>query len=373
MTRDESLERLKDKLTAQEMRKVLTQGYSDVSLSIMANKGKVEARNMADSIFSVQSINKLCDAYADGVIDGQELDRIIDFSRFQKQNEKYLDDFLDSIEAGTGHITAARVFVALAYEECTYAKAMEMINAHVYYSTDQASLSVEDDIARELGKLGVPLRGCEGFNFTYDVDDVEWTIERKDAIFVKDYDLAVKVKEYMQLPDWEEFRDSVAEIIADYPDRNITGEQLDELRKGFVQTQYESRLLEKMKAEYDSFIAFVKTKPPDEIIASAYEIVTKKDIIEFCEFQSASLSEKQYNALLSSTNTLDEVYETWCTNSELHALYDIGLALEETADDIQYSIDRRLEEEKAKKQEPPAESKETSAPEEQQKPKHKAR
>ena len=209
MTRDASLEILKEKLTEREFRKVATQGYSDVSLSVMAESSQKDARNMADTLFSVTSVNKLCDAYKSGVIDERDLNHIMEFARFQKNNEKYLGDMLDSITSHTMyHASAADTFVALAYEECTYVKAVEMIQNRVYTPTDQASLSVYPEVAIELDKLGVHLRGCEGFNYYYDVTDVKQSLEAGDAIFVKDYELAVKVREYMRLSDWEEFRDS---------------------------------------------------------------------------------------------------------------------------------------------------------------------
>ena len=235
MTRDESLEILKEKLNEKEMRKVITQGYSDVSLSVMAKRATTDARNMADSLFTVQSINKLCDAYSSGLIDERDFDHIIEFSRFQRNHEKYLDEFLDSIKSDTMyHSTATNAFVSLAYEECTYSKAVAMIKAEVYYPTEYASLSLEPDVAKELDTLGVQLRACEGFNYYYDVDDLNTSLDARDAIFVKDYDLAVKVKEYMQLPDWEEFRDSAAEIISGNLERNVTGEELAFLREKFV-------------------------------------------------------------------------------------------------------------------------------------------
>ncbi len=59
-----------------------------------------------------------------------------------------------------------------------------------------------------------------------------------------------------------------------------------------------------------------------------------------------NLSDKEFDALMSSRNTLDEVYVEWCSNSELHGIDDIGLALEEAADNIQISIDRKIAEQK---------------------------
>lgn len=37
----------------------------------------------------------------------------------------------------------------------------------------------------------------------------------------------------------------------------------------------------------------------------------------------------------------------WCDNGEWHGIDDIGLALEETADNIQISIDRKISEKKS--------------------------
>lgn len=78
----------------------------------------------------------------------------------------------------------------------------------------------------------------------------------------------------------------------------------------------------------------------DVIVESAYEIVTKDEITNYCQEYTPRLTEQQYEALLSSKNTLHEVYEQWCNNGELHGLEDIGIALEETADRIKFSLDR---------------------------------
>lgn len=74
---------------------------------------------------------------------------------------------------------------------------------------------------------------------------------------------------------------------------------------------------------------------------------------------------------MTSNNTLDEVYEQWCNNGELHGLDDISIALEETADRMQYSIDRQQQEKAVPKteKEPVPEQKQEQAV----KPKHKAR
>lgn len=104
--------------------------------------------------------------------------------------------------------------------------------------------------------------------------------------------------------------------------------------------QFISMLYEKVKSEYDSFIADIRDKPADTIIACAYEIVSKGEIATYCQGCAPSLTTQQYEALLSSRNTLHEIYEQWCKNGALHGLEDIGVALEEAADRIRISIER---------------------------------
>ena len=103
----------------------------------------------------------------------------------------------------------------------------------------------------------------------------------------------------------------------------------------------------KFRANTTKFIAEMKEEPAEIIIESAYEIVSKENILMYCEEYDLKLSEKQFTALMSSKNTLDEVYREWCDNGEWHGIDDIGLALEETADRIQISIDRKIAEQKA--------------------------
>ena len=104
---------------------------------------------------------------------------------------------------------------------------------------------------------------------------------------------------------------------------------------------YTTALYKKVQAEYDDFIAEMKCKPADEIIESAYQIVIKGEITVFCRDCSPKLTDRQFEALLSSRNALYEIFEQWCKNGELHGLADIGVALEESADRILISLERR--------------------------------
>ena len=103
---------------------------------------------------------------------------------------------------------------------------------------------------------------------------------------------------------------------------------------------YAAMLAEKVQTEYDDFIAEMMSKSADEIIQSAYQIVTKDEIALFCRECSPKLEEKQFEALLSSRNTLHEIFEQWCKLEELHGLEDIVVAIEETADRILGSMER---------------------------------
>ena len=101
---------------------------------------------------------------------------------------------------------------------------------------------------------------------------------------------------------------------------------------------YTTALYKKVQAEYDDFIAEMKCKSADEIIESAYQIVIKDEITVFCRDCSPKLTDKQFEALLSSKNALYEIFEQWCKNGELHGLADIGIAIEEAADRILVSF-----------------------------------
>lgn len=365
-TRDESIEQLSEMLTNERLRKAIKRGYSDVSLSVIADFKKEYARQLIDSSYSANTINKLTEAYVNNKINSDDLIQAVKYSEHSDRNEPYVDDFLDSIDKGFYHETAAKTFSAVLYENCSYKEAMELVKSGAFYPTEYASLSVKNDVAEQLDMLNVQLRACEGFNYCYDIDSVDrfkGALERGAAFFVQDKELAVKVCEYMKQPDWEDFKE-YAQMKMCGRMSSLSGDKLSELREDFIQKKFDLQLSEKVKSEYDKFIADIKNKPAEVIIESAYEIVSKENIVMYCEGYSPHLTEKQFAALLSTKNTLDEVYKQWCDNSEWHGIDDIGLALEETADRIQISIDRDIAEQKAE-----------AVPEQKQavKPKNKSR
>lgn len=342
--REESLEQLSQMLKQEQMKKLITQGYSDVSLSVIADFKRDYALNLADSRFYAETMNKLTQAYVQNKIDREDVFTVINYSSYDIRNEPYVDEFLDSIDEGINHETAAKTFAAVNYEDCSYAEAIGLVKSGGYKPSEYASLSVTADVAAELADMGVELRGCSGFNNCYDVTDINQTIKNGDAVFVENKYLAVMVRNLKGSPDWEQFKASAKDVLGDEM-KSLTGSRLAELHDDYVRENKSCELFDKVKAEYDCFIADMKSSPADVIIGSAYEIVSKDNITMYCEEYTPDLTEKQYDALLSSSNTLDEVYEQWCKNGELHELDDIPIALEETADRLQASIDRAKERE----------------------------
>lgn len=348
-TRDESISNLSEKLSKEQLHKAVTQRYSDVSLAVISHFKSEYAAMFFDSQYSSRTVNKLIGAYLDDKIDPKDLIQALKYSEHNNKNEPYLDDFIYSIDSDFYHATAAKIFTAVMCENCSYNEAAEYAKSGAFYPTEYASLSVANDVAKQLDEIGVPLRACEGFNYCYDIDcadRLKGALERGAAIFVQDKELAVKVCEYMKLPDWEDFKEFI-EMKTCGKKSDLSGDNISEFRDEYIHKNRDVQLYNKVKSEYDEFIADMKKEPAEIIIESAYEIVSKENIVMYCEEYPLSLTDKQFAALLSSKNTLDEVYREWCDNGEWHGIDDIGLALEETADKIQISIDRNISEQKA--------------------------
>ena len=95
-----------------------------------------------------------------------------------------------------------------------------------------------------------------------------------------------------------------------------------------MKQDYCTALYEKIKSEHSQFISELNTKPANDIILSAYEIVIKNDILMYCENENPDLTDEQFKFLLSRPTLLDELYERWCGNGELNTYDDIGITLE---------------------------------------------
>ena len=132
---------------------------------------------------------------------------------------------------------------------------------------------------------------------------------------------------------------------------DCTAEKLNDLREDFEIGKLANELNEKVCREYTEFIDDMKKRDSDYIIEMAYEIVWKDNINQFIENEPSCLSKKEYVALLSAKNTLDELYADWLSNGELHTYDDIEILLEDTAGNILVSMERE-----AKQQVPASEA-----------------
>lgn len=121
---------------------------------------------------------------------------------------------------------------------------------------------------------------------------------------------------------------------------DFTDEKLNDLQEDFEVGKLANELSEKVCREYTEFIDDMKKRDAGYIIEMAYEIVWKDNINQFIENEPPCLSKKEYVALLSAKNTLNELYVGWLSNGELHTYDDIEVLLEDTAEDILVSTER---------------------------------
>ena len=73
------------------------------------------------------------------------------------------------------------------------------------------------------------------------------------------------------------------------------------------ETDYNTLLYEKMKAEQDKYREWLLSQPPSEILNHTYEYTMREDIVMCME--DLELTPKQAKALLKSPCPLDDVYE----------------------------------------------------------------
>ena len=104
--------------------------------------------------------------------------------------------------------------------------------------------------------------------------------------------------------------------------------------------EHKNELSTRVNDEYRNFINGLKKETPDMLVEAAAEIADKEKIRQYLEDYTPTLSDEQYEALLSRSNPLDEIYEQWVKNGELNSIEDVSIALEETADRILISLDR---------------------------------
>jgi len=81
-----------------------------------------------------------------------------------------------------------------------------------------------------------------------------------------------------------------------------------------------TKLYDKMKNEYDTFIKNTLTMSPEEIIERSYEKVMKEDILSCFEdeYDEAIVTEHTAKALLDSEKPLQLLYNAWLSTEDTY-------------------------------------------------------
>ena len=90
-------------------------------------------------------------------------------------------------------------------------------------------------------------------------------------------------------------------------------------------------LFEKMKAEQDTYKAWLVAQPPEEILNHTIEFTTREDILMAMDF--IDLTEAQADALLASPSPLADAYKNW-GNMEFNLMDNIVSAIKDRADTV---------------------------------------
>ena len=113
----------------------------------------------------------------------------------------------------------------------------------------------------------------------------------------------------------------------------LTSTGLSDQYRYFSMERYADKLVEKVAAEHTAFISDMKKRQPEKIIGSAYEIVIKEQIKAFMTEVPQIIHENKVDALMSSRNTLDDIYKEWLSD-DVFADTDIEIIVDNTADKL---------------------------------------
>ena len=129
------------------------------------------------------------------------------------------------------------------------------------------------------------------------------------------------------LNDWHEFKEWFSRHTA-IDRENLTSTDLEEKYRYFSMERYAKKLVSKVANEYNAFIDEVKRRKPEEIIKAAYELVIKEQIKVFMAEVPQLIPEDKTDALMSSENTLNDIYEQWLKDDDFFDT-DIEVIIEE--------------------------------------------
>ena len=326
------MEKLCNMVDNVEYAKIVSHHFSDYVLEVMANSSRELADRRAHTKMSNEAVERLVKAYDSNIITYGDLLHITNYSLVSGGSEKYLNDYFSSIAAGLDTKTASRILVAAKFEDWSYNEIRGLVESGTYQVGDNTFVALNPDVAREIDKLGMELFAYDKSNDFYLVKDVEKTIADGDSITFSRSTFAVKINEMRSQPDWNAFRDYIAEDMEDI--ERLTADGLVEAYQEYRVEELNIELSRKADRNFEAFIHGIREQGVDEAISRCYEITVKTNIQAYIESEPADISEEQYNALLSTENPLDEIYSAWLKREYLKTYDDIPKAMEYAADSI---------------------------------------
>ena len=338
ITRGESYKKIGEMVDNVEFFKIAQHRFSDYTLSVIAENSRELADRLAHTKLSSEAVERLVKAYDTNIISYCDVLHIANYSLVTGGSEKYLNDYFSSIAAGLDTKTASQILVASKFEDWSYNEIRRLVESGTYTVGENTFVALNPDVAREIDKLGIELYAYDKTNDFYLVKDIEKTIADGDAITFSKSSLAVKINEMRNGPDWNAFRDYIAEDMDDI--NSLSVDSLNEAYEDYRKEELNIELSRKVDKNFEAFIYDIREKGVDEAIKCCYEITVKTNIQSFIESEPADISPEQYCALLSADNPLDVIYGSWLKREYLRTYDDIPKAMEYAADSILESKSR---------------------------------
>jgi hypothetical protein len=176
---------------------------------------------------------------------------------------------------------------------------------------------INTDLIREMDDMGIGL-----MEYKDPFESNSFVAELKNR-------LASAIDEMRRQPDWSDFKEYLKNKINDMD--KLTPYILEQKYNDFQVDRGLSKLADKVAGDYERYLADLRTKTPDDIIRSAYEIYNKGYIVDYCNMSMTSLSPDDIQVLLDTDNVLDEIYQEWDTMTQFNGVAEIDTAIEETA------------------------------------------
>ena len=332
ITRGESYKKIGEMVDNVEFFKIAQHRFSDYTLSVIAENSRELVDRLAHTKLSSEAVERLVKAYDTNIISYGDLLHIANYSLVSGGSEKYLNDYFSSIAAGLDTKTASQILVASKFEDWSYNEIYSLVKSGTYTVGDNTFVALNPDVAREIDKLGMELYAYDKTNDFYLVKNIDKTIADGDAITFSKCALAVRINEMRNDPDWNAFRDYIAEDMDDI--NSLTVDVLNEAYQEYRVEELNIELSRKVDKNFEAFIYEIREKGVDEAIKCCYERTVKTNIQSFIESEPADISPEQYGALLSVDNPLDVIYGSWLKREYLRTYDDIPKAMEYAADSI---------------------------------------